>query len=584
MAVNVTDISGLVRAYAISRIQQKYPNLDITEDSSFDDVFLKPVIELFIPFVEKFNTAEMMQNLENAEYMTEEELDRIGEGNYFIKRKQGVKATTSLTLSFANVLEGETIIIPAGITFKTDEGLQFQTVTRTTFAYEELLPFYNSSTSNYDLPVSVEATEIGSGYNVGVNTIVASTVLFNTNLANVTNEAEVNNGTDKQTNAEYAKYIGDFYISRQLGTEPGYKAFILENFEETEDAYIAGYKNKFMTRDIIQVYNQITGLYVDKHIGGMVDIYVKGYTYTTETAEIPLLTNFFLLGQSYASIISASVSAINDTDSTKTPVILSKTAYTLNGQQKMAVILNNTGNQSFTPGSDSKIYIAYDYTDANGVTQNQVDSFIVGDTIAELGIPVKEIISLDDSAGVAIADPATHYQLIKTGVVGTTQEVCQIKLINFDDRPNGSVITVKYVVNFTLKSIGAVLDKEEYRLVTADILAREATIAYINIALKIKAKAGYTLDKIKLAKIQSSLVAFFASKGMGESIDESDIATWLSADDDIKDYIEYIALPLDSFYIPANASDPMTTTRSSTSLAIPEISYPVLNKVNISQI
>jgi hypothetical protein len=583
MAVNVTNIEGLIRGYVINNIQKNFPDLDLTENSAYDDLFVKPIAKLFLPLFEKLNSMEMKLNLDNAEYMTEDELDEVGQGNYFMTRKDGKKATTVLTLSFANVLEGETIIVPAGIIFQTSDAIQFQTASRISFSYEEILPFFNTATSNYDIPVAVEAVGIGINYNVGPNTITVCTVLFNTNLISVTNENAVTDGSDKATNIEYAKQIKNFYISRQLGTDPGYKAFITENFDEVEDVYVAGYKNQYMIRDIIKVYSQETQTYIDKHIGGMVDLYIKGCNYSTENTDIPLQTNFFLLSQDYSSINQSTISVLNNTDATKTPVILSKTSYDLNGKAKLAIVLDNTGEKSFSNSSDSQIYIVYDYTDSDGVSQNQIDSFIVGETKAELSAPVKEVVSLSKS-GQIIDNISSHYTLIKGGDIDTTKETCSIKLSGFDSYPNGTVITVSYAINLTLKSIGSVFDKEEYRIVTADILAKEAKSSLVNMYIQIKMNSGYTLDKIKISKIRSSLNSFFEGKSLGSSIEESDIVNWLTTDDNIKDFIDYIALPFTAFYIADNASDPLQNIRTGTKLLISEITYPILNKFDVTEI
>lgn len=97
-------------------------------------------------------------------------------------------------------------------------------------------------------------------------------------------------------------------------------------------------------------------------------------------------------------------------------------------------------------------------------------------------------------------------------------------------------------------------------------------------------KIGYTLDKIKLAKIQSSVGEFFDSKTLGDNIEESAIVSYLTSDENVRDYIDYIALPFDAFYIAANSGDDLTSTRTGTILSVPVISYPVLNKINIVEI
>lgn len=583
MITNITNLSGLIRGYVINNVQRKYPNLDITENSSFDDLFIKPMIELLLPLFEKLNSSEMMRNLDNAEYMSEDELDRVGEGNYFITRKGGSKASTVLTLSFASAYEGESITIPASVIFQTGEGLQFQTLNRKVFTYEELLPLYNVSTMTYDLPVEVEAAGVGSVYNVDPETITISTILFNTTLLSITNKDAVTNGTDKETNVDYADRMRTFYVSRQLGTKPGYEQFILENFEEVEDVHVEGYQDEFMVRDIINVYDIDTQQYFTRHIGGMIDIYIKGYMYGLETTEIALKTNYLVLSIDYDLIVPGSVSVINNTDGTRVPVISSTDLYSPNGENKMAVVLDNTDEQSFSTSADSEIYIIYDYTDSESNIVNQVDNFIIGDLITDLSTPMKEIVSIQNSEEEVIDNIGEHYELIRDGEQGTTVEKCSLRLLGFDSVPNGSIIKINYTINTTLKSMNEIFNKEEYRLVTADIIVKEASSVPVNIAFEVKMKEGYTLDKIKSAKIRASVTNFFNEKNLSDDIEESDIVAWVKTDADIRNYIEYIVLPFTSFYVPADISVPIEQIRDSTNLAVEKIAYPILNKINITE-
>ena len=68
-------------------------------------------------------------NLDNAELMTDDELDDVGLGNYLIPRHAGIPASAALTLSFSNLNLDDTMFslkVPAGTLFRTASSLEFQ--------------------------------------------------------------------------------------------------------------------------------------------------------------------------------------------------------------------------------------------------------------------------------------------------------------------------------------------------------------------------------------------------------------------------------------------------------------------------
>jgi len=576
---NITNIDSLVRAYIIRTIQPKFPDLDITENSPFDDLFVKPMIELLLPVFEKLNTSEMMRNLDNADYLSEDDLDRIGEGNYGIVRKSGNKASTILTLSFASIWEGETIVIPAGILFENADGFQFQTTERKVFSGTESIAYYDSEKMTYDLPVFAEAVDVGEEYNVDAETITKNLILFNSNLLSVTNKVAVTNGKGKESNKEYADRIREFYLSRQLGTQYGYENFIKENFDEVLSVYVSGYRDQYMERDKITVLNPSTLEPYEKHIGGMVDIYLQGALYVQSQATISLKSNLFRLTVSADKIVEGTISVINHTDATKTPAIA--TNEIVDGHNQ--IVLVNDTEQSFSNEGSSEIYFVYDYKETpEADTQQKTDIFIVGEyPVAELDSPVTSILSIEYDGSV-IPDFETHYELITTGEAGTSDERTSIRIIGLDSYVNGTSVEVFYNTNSTIQTLSTIFNKDAYRVITADILVRKAESVPINVAMQVKLQEGFSLDAVKKAKIRSAVSDFFAGKRLGNSTEESDIVTYLKNLSDLN--IEYIKLPLEAFYVPEDISSPISYTRDGTIITVEKIEYPVLNKFEVSEV
>ena len=146
MLVDISSLDSMLRGYIVTTIKEYYPDMDTSENSVFDDLFIKPLIEVVKPFVDELSRLELKSNLKNLELLTDEEIDEIGENNYFISRRQGVQATTMLTLSFynLNLLDSSfQIKIPSGCTFETASGLQFQTQEMIILNKEDVQEKYN---------------------------------------------------------------------------------------------------------------------------------------------------------------------------------------------------------------------------------------------------------------------------------------------------------------------------------------------------------------------------------------------------------------------------------------------------------
>jgi hypothetical protein len=115
----------------------------------------------------------------------------------------------------------------------------------------------------YDVDINVQSAGVGSQYNVGANQITQCPNWTDQSLVSVTNKTAAVGGTDKETNVDYAKRIKEYYISRHLGTPYGFKQFIMETLPEVQDLYVAGYNDKYMTRDTIFDPGNVVGFVIN---------------------------------------------------------------------------------------------------------------------------------------------------------------------------------------------------------------------------------------------------------------------------------------------------------------------------------
>jgi hypothetical protein len=587
-AFNVADYQSFVRSFMINSIKTAIPELDISDNSAFDDLFIKPMLEVIPPLLNTINSLEFTMNLDNAQFMTEEELDDIGKGNYLLERNGGEKATTTLTLSFLNVNTSVNLTVPVGSIFATQEGLRFQTTQMYEFTPTELLAGYNPSKTTYDVQIQVTAIETGVAYNVSENQINTAITNISNSLASVSNKSAVTSGIDKETNVDYAARIKNYYVSRYLGTKPGYDQFIRENFPEVEDIYIAGFGDDEMQRDLMTVIKDLVP--ETMHMGGKVDIYIKGSTYSNNTTSLTLNSLTLKLTQKYSDIIILSVVLENLTDPLKVPEF---TIADDGSDNAIVTIVNNT-EQSFDPLIVSQMKVSYSY-DPGAVATSE--TFSVGLSQIALNNPFKAVSSIYETSNQTNNyTDASYYEIIRTQLDGTlipdeldpyygsSKEYASIKMINLDTVLNGTNLTIEYTTNQTVADMTTKFDIEGNRIITTDIMFKETQPVYINIGFSIKLKTGFTLDDVKISAINNILIDYFNTLGLGSTVEESDIVGALYRDAGIFEYLEYVLLPLESFYVPDDLADPIIAQSDGPFITTTNLQYPALNKTSITEI
>lgn len=581
---NVTDFENFLRSFIVTQIKKKYPDVDASQNSSFDDLFIKPMIETIAPIVNLVNKIELMYSLESAEYMSEEDLDSIGVYNYGIPRNQGAKATTTVVFSFNRISETEDTIIPLGVVVETSEGLQFKTTTRKIYSYEEMLSYYNPSTLTYDVESEVEAASAGVEYNVPENQITTCSTNFNNFLTSVTNTVEVTNGVDKESNLDYAKRLQQYYVTRNSNTVPGYIATIKEVTPEVQDVKVVGKGDSEMIRDKVTVVideNTTDNI----NIGGKTDIYIKGSNLTNLSASTTINSGKLKLSELHENINIATVSCVNLTEPEKT-VIFSVS----NVESDCFVTIDNATNQSYSSNVVSLIRVSYEDTQGKSI----INEFNVGISSVDLQVPFKDLISVVNADDSEISYDNSHYDIIRTDIFGniidstspfymSTQEYVTVKFKNMDGTVNGTIVSISYNVSDTLTKLKTYFEDEQNRIITTDLLIKEARPIYLNIHVAVKTSNGNALSETESLAIINSITQIVNGLLIGQPVRESDILGNLYKDQSVITFLGFVKLPFEAFYVPANQNDPVVDTRTGTLIEVGSTEYVVVNKVIVSE-
>ena len=302
---NVMDLEQFIREY----MKESQPDMDISENSAFDDIFIKPMVSIMKPLIPLITNTELKSSLKFASYLTDEEIEDIGVNNYAVYRDTGATATTLQTFGFSRVPE-RGITIPQGVIVSTSSGLMFTTTYSTTYSKTEMQKSFNAATQTYDVTCFVTANGLGSTYNVGENMINICQTTFSEYLVYTTNKNAVTNGSDNEDTDSYISKCLTYYVNQHLGTKPGYTRDLMQKAKQLTDIKVIGYKDKGMERDVVEIVEKDVDnktVFTDpidgyryavtrsKHIGGCVDIYVRGSEYAVETLNIPINSNILCL-------------------------------------------------------------------------------------------------------------------------------------------------------------------------------------------------------------------------------------------------------------------------------------------------
>lgn len=285
MALN--NYENTIRAYITTRLQEEFPEL-VGVNSTQDDLFVNPLIELLKPIIESSTRAELMQDLGNAALMTEDELDIIGVNNYGVTRLPGGRSSGYVFIEMDAAYVGPGIVVIGPIMVSTNDGLRFNSGGNTIIRINDtddvsvagtIVPgiaadYLNSSTGKYEFPIYVTAEAEGTYYNVDAREVSQLITEYPLLTGIVFNRDAFISGADKESNTSYAARITNSFFTRSSGTSKGYESWILDKYPAVKAVYVAGMGDVDMLRD--KAIIRVNGTTTEASLGGKVDIFIRG--------------------------------------------------------------------------------------------------------------------------------------------------------------------------------------------------------------------------------------------------------------------------------------------------------------------
>jgi len=588
MLVEINDISTMIENFIKASIKSEYPNSDLTGTSSVVDLFIKPMTSISEVLMDFSKDLELRSLLSNASDMSEEDLNDIGEGNYMVERAEGVKSFGTAILKFKTVPEERTLTIPIGAVFSTASGLKFKVHQTYSFSPEEVSMKWDSGDLSYNIEVSVEAESVGSQYNINAGELTKIDSSFSSHSVTVTNNTQFSGGTDKETNEEYKDRIIKFVSSRTLETAPGYESEIKDEFEEVSDVHVSGYGDELMTRDLVESVTIEGVTFTNKHIGGKVDLYIRGDNITNESFSITSLSKNLPLPETIEEIDQTSITVTNDDTST---VISDYSVAEDTGNDKVILTLNESSEWDY--GDTFTIGYDVDTTGDAAYDTSKTESFTVDNIATVLKSPLEAVASItnetQDNTFYDVGDGlsgTSDYTLTYTDsdFAGSSNEEVYIEMTNTNIN-NGDTVTVVYNYNETINNLKKYFEERENRVVTRDVLFKKCIPAFFHVGFSIKLKDGISESSTIKNELFDVISQHFENKGLGEKIDESDIVHEVYSNENLNKTIDYIGVGFDTFHKTLSQTDLFNEGVSDgTTIELDSIQYPVLKYLNISYI
>jgi len=567
----LSELQKLIADYISGVIQEEHPEIPTDPGSSFNDLFIAPLISIMSPFLSEFNRLDLNQDLGNAVLMTKEDLDNIGQNNYFISRQLGQRATTTVTVFMDPSFATSSVLIPP-ITV-SNGSLKYSAVTSTFVklvdssvpdSYATVLPgvlsnYLNPATQKYEIPIYVVAEKPGVDYNVDtgkINTLLTKYPFLNDT---VTNYIKVSNGTTDEDNVAYVERIGKVYLTKNLGTDIGYREFILSTFASVIDLIIVGYGDSEMTRDVlVDTY----GVPSTSHIGGKVDIYIKGTVPTSFTQAGFIKSGKFQLLHPNLDT-SVGLSAINLTEYTRVPT------YHITYQYPGVDGAASTGNIYVIIDNPDQLEahdcIQIQYNAFANVTDIQskvcTDIFYFNSNKLRLAYtPFTSVTSLLNAAQATI--PSTAFTLVKVNDAmsvwryDSSTEPIDLVVNDISQYTTEDLLTVTGVYNSIIGTIQESLNSLGNRIITADVMIKQCPRKFINVGLNIGLQPHYTLGVYEKSRILSIVQEAVEGSPIGGTIQSSDILHLLNTDTSTKPFVDFIQTPIilfDSTAVPTDS-------------------------------
>ena len=231
------------------------------------------------PYKQALQRVFDIQNSNDVQTIIDAAFEQLASRNN-VFRKAGTRARGFATF-FTRSTPTATIFIPLGTRIASGS-IQFVTTTDASIPINNVGAFFNPTTGFFQVDVPIEADQPGTAANLGAGQI--RTIVSSLPGLSVTNSNPTFGGTNQETNLNLSVRARAALAAVDTGTAQG-TLQVVADVAGVQEAKVVSAGDALMQRDFDEEYN--------KHVGGKVDVWVKGdavgtvtdvFAFTFETA------------------------------------------------------------------------------------------------------------------------------------------------------------------------------------------------------------------------------------------------------------------------------------------------------------
>ncbi len=230
-------------------ILRQNQKIDVSPGQAIRDISIDGPASVMEDLYSDIEQVRISQSILNANVMSTQDLDNLV-ANYGITRQTSSPAQCTVVF-YTPVQPLGDFDIPTGTRVGTSTTVNssqvvFKTLTNVRFIAAFEATYYNPDTGNWEIPASVEAEVGGTNGNVGPYTI---TDILNLDLPfKVINKISATGGTNQESNQDLATRTVNSFLGNNKGTKNGYLGTVLSQ-SNVLDALVQGPEDSLMIRD-----------------------------------------------------------------------------------------------------------------------------------------------------------------------------------------------------------------------------------------------------------------------------------------------------------------------------------------------
>ena len=450
---------------------------DVSPGQAIRDLSIDAPASVMEDLYADIEQVRIAQSILNANIMSTQDLDNLV-ANFGITRQTSSPAQTTVVF-YTPVQPLSDFDIPVGTRVSTTAStnspqIVFRTVSNVRFIAAFESTYYNPDTGNWEINANVEAEQGGTLGNVGPFTI---TEILNIDLPfKVINKISATGGTNQESNQDLATRTINSFLGNNVGTKNGYLGTVLSQ-PNVLDALVQGPGDPLMVRD--------------GGNGGKVDI----WTLTSETGSIE---------QSPANNDSMSFQYIDSEQS-------------LNGYQfnfpLLPVDVDSALLVTATTGPNDPLINVPLYS-----SENPAPSGIAYINEGEYHYTFNKANDLDTAHSVDANDNIIWNPVTMLNLISYPSGINTVNTMQVD---------ITYSYDGTIQDLQTLIDQPENKIITADVLVKDAIKVTIDVEASIDLEPEYKATPNTETQTVNSIITavtdYINDFKMGTKLEKSDI-------------------------------------------------------------